>query len=176
MDYVIVRAKGSDATYIITADYKDAVRTYQRWLAAYVNKTGDKYARAHLIHLRQNADALRGQPIEYRSCRYGDDASTDQIFVLGVLAWPKIWRLPPEHMGRDWGRPVRRLADTNGTFELRTDGQEWRILWLDGRSEAAFTTSRSYARAAEAAAVFAFIDAALEGLPRTCHADRRQRR
>jgi hypothetical protein len=83
------------------------------------------------------------------------------VFVLGVLAWPTAWRLPPEDVDRDWGKTVRRLTRPEGTYQLRTDGEAWRILWLDARSEAAITTSRAYRVAAEAAAEFAFLEAFL---------------
>jgi hypothetical protein len=83
------------------------------------------------------------------------------VFVLGALAWPTIWRLPPpQNIGRDWGKTIRRLTQPWGAFELRSDGQEWRIFWLDTRSENAFATTRAYTSATEAAADLAFIDAA----------------
>jgi hypothetical protein len=161
MDYVIVRASGSDADYVITADYDDALRRYRRWLAAYLAETGDQFAREHLDHLSAAVNRLDGQAIHYRSPRYGSSARTERVFALCALAWPRIWQLPPPTgIGRDWGRTVRRLTGPAGVYELRTNGTGWRIFWLDARSEAAFATTGTYPAAAEAAADLAFIDAA----------------
>lgn len=161
MDYVIVRASGPDAEFTITSDYDDALGTYRSWLAAYLAESGDELARAHLVRLGKAGDRLRGRVIEYRAPYEGITGQTTQVFVLGVLGWPAIWRLPPpQNIGRDWGTTIRRLTQPWGVFELRCDGPEWRIFWLDSRYEDAFATTRVYTSAAEAAADMAFIDAA----------------
>lgn len=161
MDYVIVQATGTDADYTVTTDFDDALRTYQSWLTTYLAQTGDERARRYLDRLNGAGHDLRGQVIEYRSPRSDHSASTGRVFVLGVLAWPAAWRLPPRGVDRNWGTAVRELIRPEGSYELRTDGEVWRILWLDARSEAACTTSRPYRVAAEAAAEFAFLEAFL---------------
>ena len=159
MEYLIVQANGPDADYIVTTDYDDALRTYQSWLTTYLAETGDDLARRHLDRLNGAGHELRGQVIEYRSPRYEQSARSEQVFVLGVLAWPADWRLPPEGVDRNWGKTVRHLSRPEGTYVLRTDGEVWRILWLDARCEPACTTTRAYRVAAEAAAEFAFLEA-----------------
>jgi hypothetical protein len=161
MDYVIVRASGPDAEFTITSDYDDALRTYRSWLAAYLAETGDEFAREHLASLSNAGDRLQGRAIEYRAAHYSTTGQITQVFTLGVLGWPAIWRLPPpQNIGRGWGKTIRRLTQPWGVFELRCDGSEWRIFWLDSRYEAAFATTPAYTSAAEAAADLAFIDAA----------------
>jgi hypothetical protein len=177
MDYVIVRASGPDADFTITPDHETALRIYQSWLGAYLAETGDVLAAEHLDRLNHAADRLRGRTIEYRSPRYATSAQPERVFVLGVLAWPAIWRWPPVTLSRDWGRILRRLDHPDGAFELRTDGMVWRIFWLDARSDAAFSTTRAYPVAAEAATDFAFIEAALDRhLPPLLTGVSRQRR
>jgi len=164
MNYVIVRANGPEAKFTITSDYDDALRTYRSWLVAYLAETGDELAREHLARLSYSRGRLQGRVIEYRAPYAGINGQITQVFVLGVLAWPAIWRLPPpQAIGRDWGKTIHRLTRPWGAFELRCAGLEWRIFWLDTRSENAFATTRAYTSAAEAAADLAFVDAASRG-------------
>lgn len=168
MDYVIVRADGPEAEFTIASDFNDALRTYRSWLTAYLTETGDEFAREHLAYLAHAGDRLRGRAIEYRAPHYGPDGQITQVFVLGALGWPTIWHLPPpQSIDRHWGRTIRRLTQPWGAFELRVDGEEWRIFWLDPRFEGAFAASRAYTSAAEAAADLAFIDAAHQAQPPT---------
>jgi hypothetical protein len=170
MDYVIVRANGPDTEFTITSDYHDALAIYRRWLAAYLEQTGDELAREHLDNLGNPGDRRRGGAIEYRAPYAGITGQITQVFVVGVLGWPAIWRLPPpQNIGRDWGRTIRRLTQPWGVFELRSDGQEWRIFWLDSRYPDAFATTGPYSSAAEAAADLTFIDAARRGHPAPHH-------
>ncbi|MFB9832846.1 hypothetical protein [Actinoallomurus acaciae] len=126
------------------------------------------FAQEHLAYLDHAGDRLRGRAIEYRAPHYGADGQITQVFVLGTLGWPTIWRLPPpQNIDRHRGRPVRRLTRPWGAFELRDDGAEWRIFWLDRRHEDAWAASRAYSSAAEAAAELAFIEASHRAHPPT---------
>jgi hypothetical protein len=161
MDYVIVRANGPEAEFSITSDFNEALGTYRGWLTAYLDETGDEFAREQLDRLDHAGNRLRGGVIEFRAPRYGADGTITRVLALGVLGWPAIWRLPPpQNIARDWGRIIRRLDQPWGVVELRGDGQKWRLFWVDARFEDAFATSRIYTSAAEAAANLAFIDAA----------------
>lgn len=159
MRYLIVHATGEDYHYASTLDYGQALTTYDQWLAAYADAAEDRYALSHLDWLRRVGPASRAWVVEYRSHRYGNASWPEQVFVLGALTWPRIWRFPSDTAMARWERVVKQADHPAGHFELRTDGRTWRTFWFAERDGAAIAATRSRDVAAEAAAEFAFFDA-----------------
>jgi hypothetical protein len=160
MIYLVVHATGTDYDYVSTATYTDAVTTYTDWLSDYATAARDRFARNQVDSLRAAGEASRGRVVEYRPHSYGNTATPEQVFVLRRLDWPggDTWKIPSADLDRDWGKSIHHLDYNDGAFELRTDDSTWRIYWLDKHAPK-FTTTESFPIGAEAAAVFAFIDA-----------------
>jgi hypothetical protein len=161
MTYLVVHAIGTEYNYVTTVSYQDALATYTNWLSAYATAARDRFARNQVDALRAAGDASRGRVVEYRSHSYGNASRPEQVFVLCRLNWPNDWKLPPKGVPRDWGQLIKDLGYRDGAFHLRTNGHNvWRIFWLDEHGPG-FTTTDRYLVAAEAAAVFACIEAFL---------------
>jgi hypothetical protein len=164
MRYVIVHATGSDYSYAIAGDFTDGLRTYTDWLTEYADATSDETAHCQLQPLNRPDTFRRGQVIEYRSHHDTHtlvDVLPEHVLVLGPLEWPTDWRVPPDTVTPEWGRTVHHLDHPCGAFELRSDGEIWRIFWTDKRSPDAYSITRAYTHVAEASTAFAFIDAYL---------------
>lgn len=159
MRYLIVHATGENYHYVSTPDYGQALTTYGQWLAAYADAAKDRYALNHLDWLKRAGTASRSWVVEYRSHRYGNASRPEQVFILGALIWPRIWRLTPDAAVARWARVVKQADHPDGHFELRTDGRTWRTFWFARWGGGAIAATRSLDVAAEAAAEFAFFDA-----------------